>query len=89
MCEGGLGGGSVYNTGRGKTVTNCNDQLLVLCSIKQSPIPSQYMSVCVDLCYRPLHDVIRTRVLPNGPEVVEVTCTVGWEVLLLCGYWNV
>jgi hypothetical protein len=27
--------------------------------------------------------------VPNGPEVVEVTCTVGWEVLVLCGCWNV
>ena len=27
--------------------------------------------------------------VPNGTEVVEVARTVGWEVLVLCGCWNV
>ena len=25
----------------------------------------------------------------NSTEDVEVACTVGWEVLVLCGCWNV
>ena len=27
--------------------------------------------------------------VPNDTEVLEVACTVGWDVLVLCGCWNV
>ena len=37
----------------------------------------------------PLRDVISVVMVPNGTEVVEVACTVGWEVLVLFGCWNV
>jgi hypothetical protein len=36
-----------------KTIINVNNQLIALSQIKQSPLPSQYMTVCADLCYRP------------------------------------
>ena len=44
------------------------------------------MSICAS---GRLRDVISAVMVLNGTEVVEVTCTVGWEVLVLCGYWNV
>ena len=36
-----------------------------------------------------LRDVISAVKVQNGTEVVEVAYTVGWEVLVLCGCWNV
>ena len=36
-----------------------------------------------------LRDVISAVMVPNGTEVMEVACSVGWEVLVLCGCWNV
>jgi glucan phosphoethanolaminetransferase (alkaline phosphatase superfamily) len=32
-----------------------------------------------------LRDFISAVIVPNGTEDVEMTCTVGWEVLVLCG----
>jgi len=54
LCE---GRGNGYKAKR-KSVKNINNQLLVLFQIQQSLLPSQYMTVCVVLCWRPVHDVI-------------------------------
>jgi ribulose-5-phosphate 4-epimerase/fuculose-1-phosphate aldolase len=51
--------------------------LAVYHSLSVSVIPAKYVKSSVLV------------MVPNGPEGVEVTCTVGWEVLVLCGCWNV
>ena len=44
------------------------------------------MSICAT---GRLRDVISAVMVQNGTEVVEVACSLGWEVLVLCGSWNV
>ena len=36
-----------------------------------------------------LRDFVSAVMILNGAEVVEVTCTVGLEVVVFCGYWRV